>query len=78
MLRFHFHASEVLSHFFAEDFCAHSGIMTDGAVSMCRISFKTELKPVNIVSRFLQRAESNLSIFEDVGSESFSPVAFTR
>lgn len=77
VLRFHLHGTEVLSRFFAQDSCALSGIMTDCADSTCRIRFKTELKPVNIVSRFLQRAEPNLSIFEDVGSESFSPVAFT-
>lgn len=76
-IRFHLHGTGVLSHFFAEDFCAHSGITTDCAVSTCRISFKTELKPVNVVSRFLQRAERNLSLIEDVASESFFPVAFT-
>lgn len=70
VLRFHLHETDVLSHFFAQDFCAHSGIMTDCAVPTCRISFKTELKPVNIMSRFLQRAEPNLSIFADVGSGS--------
>lgn len=77
VLRFHLHAAVELSHFFAQDFCAHSGLTADRAVPMCGISFKTELKPVNIVSSFLQRAEPTLSIFEDVGSESSSPVAFT-
>jgi len=66
VLRLHLHGTAVLSHFFAQDFCAHSGIMTDHAVSTFRISFKTDLKPDNIVSRFLQRAEPNIGIFEDV------------
>lgn len=68
--------TKVLYHFFARDFCAHSVIMTDHASSLCRISSKTEMKPVHIVPGFLRRAESNLSIFEDVGAEGFSPVAF--
>lgn len=70
------YGTKVLSHFCAQNFCVHSVIMTDCATYLCRISFKTQMKPVHILSRFLQRPESNLSLFEEVGSEGFSPVAF--
>lgn len=75
------YGTKVLSQFCAQDFCVqdfcvHSVIMTDCATYLCRISFKTQMKPVHILSRFLQRPEYNLSLFEEVGSEGFSPVAF--
>lgn len=54
VLRFHLHGAEELSQSSAQDFCVHSGLTTEHAVPMCGISFKTELKPVNILSIFLQ------------------------